>query len=114
MKVLDKPMERAELQSSSEFLLDDEMVKGVVDVEKGLLAVDAEMHSDLEKLLLEQGSKQTALWGINLYLDEDEIEDLLEFDSLINIRPAQQNRDRYVNDPEIRAKIQKVVEKWVK
>ena len=44
-----------------------DMVKGVVDVEQRKIALDAEMHSDLETLLLENGSKQQNLWGFNLY-----------------------------------------------
>ncbi len=43
------------------------MVKAVVDVERELIAVDAELHSDLESLLLEDGSKQKDLCGIKLY-----------------------------------------------
>ena len=88
------------------------MVKAVVDVDRGLLAVDGELHSDLEALLLDDGSKQEALWGINLYPDEDG-EDFVEFDSLINIRPWQGNRGRGVSDPEIQQKIRDVVAQWI-
>ena len=87
-----------------------EMVKGVVDVEKGLLAIDAEMHADLEQYLLANGSDQFDLWGINLYFDGD----LVEFDSMINIRPSQGNRSRDVEDAATRQKILAIVDKWVK
>jgi len=87
----------------------DEMVKGVVDLKQNLLAIDAELHSDLEKLLLENGSAQSDLWGINLYFDGE----LVEFDSMINIRPAENNRSRFVENPEIREKILALVEKWI-
>lgn len=86
------------------------MVKGVVDIERGLLAIDAELHADLEKFLLENGSEQFNLWGINLYFDGD----LVEFDSLINIRPAQGNRSRGVENPKIQQKITEIVSDWVK
>ena len=86
------------------------MVKGVVDVEKGLLAIDAEMHADLEQYLLANGSDQFDLWGINLYFDGD----LVEFDSMINIRPSQGNRSRDVEDAATRQKILAIVDKWVK
>lgn len=89
-----------------------DMVKGVVDIERNLLAIDAELHSDLEALLLDNGSRQENLWGINLYPDE-EGEDFIEFDSLINIRPLQGNRGRGVSDPEIQKKIRDVVNKWI-
>lgn len=90
--------------------MDDEMVKGVVDIERGLLAIDAELHADLEKFLLENGSEQFNLWGINLYFDGD----LVEFDSLINIRPAQGNRSRGVENPKIQQKITEIVSDWIK
>ena len=88
------------------------LVKAVVDVDKGVIAVDAELHSDLEALLLEKGSKQRNLWGINLY-PELEGEEFIEFDSLINMRPSQGNRSRTVESGEIRAKIIEIVAKRV-
>lgn len=92
----------------------DDMIKGVVDVERELLAVNAELHADLEAMLLEDGSKKEDLWGINLYPEMDDIDDFLEFDSLINIRPRQGNRSRGVEDEKTREKIRNVVEKWVR
>ena len=62
------------------------MVKAVVDIELELVAIDAELHSDLEALLLEQGSAQNNLWGINYYPELNN-DDFVEFDSMINIRP---------------------------
>lgn len=81
-----------------------DMVKGVVDIEKNELALDSELHSDLESLLIENGSLQKNLWGINIYPELDD-EDFIEFDSLINIRPTDNNRSRYVEDENIRNKI---------
>ena len=89
-----------------------DMIKGVVDVDQELLALDAELHSDLEGMLLREGAEQKALWGINLY-PEVEDEDFLEFDSLINIRPRQGNRSRDVESEEIREKIRIVVNKYI-
>lgn len=85
------------------------MVKAVVDVEKKVMVLDADLHADQEKMLLEQGSKQRNLWGINLYPDMDGPEGLVEFDSMINVRPGQGNLSRSVQDPEIRAKILKII-----
>jgi hypothetical protein len=89
------------------------MLKAAVDVDKELLAVDAELHSDLEALLLQDGSKQKDIWGINLY-PEMQGEDFVEFDSMINMRPSQNNRSRGVEDEAIRKCIVKIVEKRVK
>ncbi len=88
------------------------MVKAVVDVDREWLAVDAELHSDLEALLLEHGSVQQHLWGINLY-PELEGRAFIEFDSMINMRPSQGNRSREVESAALCAKIVSVVEKWI-
>jgi len=88
------------------------LVKAVVDIEKGIMAVDGELHADEQALLLENGSKQGDIWGINIYPDNSG-EDFIEFDSVINIRPFQQNRSRGVDNPEIRKKILQVVNKLV-
>lgn len=90
-----------------------DMVKGVVDIDRELVAIDGELHSDLETLLLENGSKQNSLWGINLYPDIGG-DEFVEFDSLINIRPAKGNAGRGVESEEIRKKILAVVDKWVR
>ena len=85
-----------------------DMVKGVVDISGRKIALDAEMHADLETLLLQEGSKQGDLWGFNLY-PEMEGEDFLEFDSLINIRPNQGNRSRGVENPATQEKIKNII-----
>ena len=87
-----------------------DMVKAVVDVDRELIAVDAELHADLEALLLGDGSQQRSLWGINLY-PEMQGDGSIEFDSLINIRPSQGNRSRGVEQESIRKNIAAVVEK---
>lgn len=89
------------------------MVKAVVDVEREIIAVDAELHSDLEALLLEDGSGQKNIWGINLY-PEIEGDDFIEFDSMINMRPSQGNMSRGVDSEQIRKKIIQVVNNKVR
>lgn len=89
-----------------------DLVKTVVDIEKNIMAIGGEMHFDEEQLLLEQGSNQENLWGINLYPDLTG-EDFVEFDSMINIRPRQNNRSRNVEDQELRKKIITIVQKLV-
>ena len=88
-----------------------EMIKAVVDIEKETMAVGGDLHADEEALLLDNGSKQADLWGINIYFEG---EDIIEFDSMINIRPSQGNRSRNVEDPEIQEKIKEIVNKLVK
>lgn len=89
-----------------------QLVKAVVDIEKEIMVVDAELHADQEALLLEEGSEQSNLWGINLY-PQEEGERFIEFDSMINLRPSQGNRSRGVEDPEIRRSIISLVNKLV-
>ena len=50
-------------------------MKAVVDVKQEIIVIDAELHADEEELLLDQGSRQEDLWGINLYphLPEDDL-----------------------------------------
>lgn len=89
-----------------------DMVKAVVDIKKGIMAVGAGMHADEEAELLMKGSEQSNLWGINLYPDRTD-DSWLEFDSMINIRPGQGNRSRGVEDPEIQQQIRAVVQKLI-
>lgn len=87
-----------------------DMVKAVVDVERGIMAAGGELHADEEQMLLEQGSNQQNLWGINLYTDLPD-EEWIEFDSMINLRPSQGNRSRGVENPEIRTRIEEIVKR---
>lgn len=91
-----------------------DLVKAVVDVELGVMAADGEMHADEEALLLGEGSRLGDLWGINLYPARRGSPDFIEFDSIINIRPSQNNRSRSVDDPEVRRRIEDVVGRLVK
>jgi hypothetical protein len=84
------------------------MVKAVVDVERRVLAYGAELHSDDEAALLDDGSKQDDLWGINLY--PSQAGDWIEFDSMINVRPAHGNRTRGVENATLRATIHRIVD----
>jgi hypothetical protein len=98
----------AELREMSKKMFDP-MVKAVVDVRLGVMSVDADLHSDLEGFMLDRGSVQADLWGINLWPENYGNDAFVEFDSLINIRPYQGNRTRGVESPEICEKIRAVV-----
>ena len=111
--LIDNPISVEELKHmATEFFGD--MVKAVVDIDRGKLAINSELHSDLERLLLEDGSEQEFLWGINLYPEYIGTDDFIEFDSLINIRPWQNNRSRYVEDEHIREQITGIVIRYFK
>ncbi len=107
MEMIKEKMPASELRKMAQNMFGD-LVKAVVDVEKKILVVDAELHADQEAFLLENGSKPQNLWGINLYPDKKGI-NFIEFDSMINLRPSQNNRSRGVDDPEIQERIIKIV-----
>jgi len=98
----------SELQVMSK-KMSEPLVKGVVDINNRLLVVDAEMHVDQEQFLLERGSKQSDLWGINLWPWKYDTDGFVEFDSMINIRPWQNNRSRSVDDHAVRETITAIV-----
>lgn len=105
-------MTRAELKKVAIERFGD-LVKAVVDIEQGIMAIGGELHADEEAVLLEQGSIQNNLWGINLYPDIMG-ENWIEFDSMINIRPSCNNRSRSVEDKDICARIIEIVNTLIK
>lgn len=111
MEILDQPRKKSDL-TKAQYVFDGPMIKAVVDVKRQLIGIDAELHADLEKALLENGSSQDELWGINLY-PEDDPEDFVEFDSMINIRPRSGNRTRTVESPELQQRILTIVHQWI-
>jgi hypothetical protein len=107
MQLVTSPIALADLKAMADAGL-GVLVKAVVDVERAIIVVDADMHADQEAFLLVQGSSQENLWGINLYPDMP-ADEWVEFDSMINLRPSQGNRTRGVDSAEIRAKILAIV-----
>ena len=82
----------------------EDMVKYVVDVERGVVGLGGEMHADAEHLLLEDGSRQADLWGANYYPGRGR-EGCVEYTALINIRPAAANRAMEIQDPTLRQRV---------
>jgi hypothetical protein len=82
----------------------EDMVKYVVDVERGVVAVGGEMHADAEQLLLEDGSRQGDLWGANYYPGRGR-DGCIEYTALINIRPAAGNRSMEIQAPAVRERV---------
>lgn len=111
MKIVQDNVSLKELKKLAKKRFGD-MVKAVVDVEREIMAIDGELHADEEALLLEKESQQNNLWGINLYPDIKG-DDWIEFDSMINLRPSQNNLSRSVEDKKLKIEIVKVVNKLV-
>lgn len=89
------------------------LVKAVVDIEKGIMAIGGELHADEEAVLSENGSVRESTWGINIYPDKS-TDEWIEFDSMVNIKPQHGNRSRGVENPVVQEKIKSVVNKLVK
>ncbi|OGB75142.1 hypothetical protein A2810_00640 [candidate division Kazan bacterium RIFCSPHIGHO2_01_FULL_49_10] len=111
MVLVDGPITRERLREIASLRFGD-LVKAVVDIEKGVMAIGGELHSDEEAFLLERGSTQKDIWGINIYPDRMG-DEMVEFDSVINVRPSQNNRSRSVEDADLRVKILEIVNKLV-
>lgn len=112
MKLVDTTISKDELKKMSESFSAG-LVKAVVDIKKEIMVVDGSMHADEEKELLDRGSHQDDLWGINLYPALSD-EDFIEFDSMINVRPRLNNFSRGIEDENLRKKIISIVSKLVK
>ena len=113
MKLADRnnPVTLGELREMAAGMFGD-LVKAVVDLKREVMALDAELHADEEAFLIEHGSIQEDLWGINLY-PALEGEDFVEFDSLINLRPSQGNWSRSVEHSPTRERILGIVAQLV-
>ena len=112
MKIIKDKISKEELKKIAQSMFGN-LVKAVVDIEKKIMVVGGELHADEEALLIENGSKQINLWGINIYPDIED-DDWIEFDSMINLKPSQENRSRGVENPETRKKIIEIVNNLIK
>jgi hypothetical protein len=112
IRIIKEPITFEELKKIAEERYGD-MVKAVVDVEREIMVLGGDLHSDEEAFLLENGSLQENLWGINLWIEKP-FEEMIEFDSIINIRPKQGNRSRFIEDENIRSKIKEIIKKLIK
>lgn len=111
MKIIKDKISINELEKLAEDMFGN-FVKAVVDIENKIMAAGGEFHADEEALLIENGSKQNNLWGINIY-PEIKNENWVEFDSMINLRPSQGNRTRGVENKEIQKIIIEIVNNLV-
>lgn len=108
----DQPIGLTDLKQMSEKMYGN-LVKAVVDIEKQVMLVDAELHADQEQQLLDDGAEQRNLWGINFHPAKFGTNGFIEFDSMINLRPSQKNMSRSVDDPVLQQKIRDLVSQMV-
>lgn len=86
---------------------DPVFIKVVIDIKREVISAGCELHSDCAEELVVDGSKYTDLWGANIYPTDKKI----DFISLINIRPADNNRSMDIKNPDIRKKIEDIIKK---
>lgn len=111
MKIIKDSISKNELRKIAENQFGD-LVKAVVDIEKKIMAVGGDLHADEEELLLREESRQENLWGVNLHIDNP-AEEFIEFDSMINVRPSQNNRSRNVESLDTQRKIRDIISKLI-
>ena len=111
IKIIKDAISKDELKKIAEIRFGD-MVKAVVDIKKEIIAIGGDLHADEERILLEEGSEQENLWGVNLRMDKSE-EEFVEFDSMINVRPSQNNKSRGVESMKIQRKIRGIIGKLI-
>lgn len=108
IRIVREPVSVAELKSLAAGGFGD-LVKAVVDAKRGVMALGGQLHADGESLLLDDGSSQDDLWGLNIYPSLPRGE-RVEFDSVINIRPSRGHRSRGVDDEALRQRLLELVE----
>jgi hypothetical protein len=105
--ILRQPASEKEIQEMMEEL--ETYIKLAVDVERGIVAGGGEYHADCEEILLEEGSRQEDIWGVDWYPESRRV----EFVALLNIRPRLGNRGMEIEDPKLRTKIETIVRQWL-
>src|SRR3989339_1085986 len=83
----------------------DIYIKTVIDIKKKICSAGCDRHFESEKILLDDGSKQSNIWGGGIDLDTKTI----DFNSFINIRPMDKNTSNEIQDPKIREELEKLM-----
>lgn len=111
IKIINKKISEKELREIAKDFYNI-MVKGVVDIKREILAVGGEYHMDANNILIENSSQQQDVWGFNWYFDKKG-DERIEYVSLINIRPAQNNKTMEVQDSGLRDKMKVIILKYL-
>lgn len=81
-------------------------IKIAVDIERGILAGGGQQHAECEAELLKDGSRQKDIWGA----DWIPFTQKMAYESIINIRPSQNNRSMLIQDPAIRERVTQITQ----
>ena len=111
IRIIKQKISPEELKSMAKANYGD-MVKGVVDIQKKVLALGGELHADAEGVLLKNGSRQEDLWGFNIFPDREK-EKRIEYTSLINIRPSHENFKIEIQSLDLRSRVKSVIDFFI-
>ncbi|PJA07163.1 MAG: hypothetical protein COX70_08125 [Flavobacteriales bacterium CG_4_10_14_0_2_um_filter_32_8] len=102
------PFSKEEIEKLKEQF--DVYIKTVIDIEKKVCSAGCDRHFDSEKILLEQGSSQSDIWGGGVDLETK----IIDFNSFINIRPSDKNTSNEIQDAKVRKKIEELTKYFLK
>lgn len=111
IEIITEPITRTEAGEIAKEIYGN-MVKGVADIKRGIIALGGKWHMDANAKLTEYGSEQQSVWGFNLYT-EKEGKERIEYIALVNIRPTLGNRDMYIEDAVIREKMRSIIDRLI-
>mgnify|MGYP001558300807 CR=1 FL=1 len=109
--ILDRKINIEEVKKKADFWYGT-MIKGTVDLELGRVALGGDYHIESSEILTGSGSKFEDVWGFNIRFEENK-NGVLEFDSMVNIKPNFGNRSRSINNLEIIEKATEVIKKFI-
>ena len=102
--IIQQPATDEQLKQMAD-IFDGVLIKLAVDVRRNILAGGGALHADCEQILLDHGSQQADIWGGDWYPDLKKV----GFESLINIRPRQQNYSFEIQDPILRQQMELII-----
>ncbi len=111
IKILTEKMKMEEVRAFAEHWYGT-MIKGTVDVAERKVALGGDYHIESAELLIQQGSKSGDVWGFNIRFEEDE-NGVLEFYSMVNIKPTHGNKSRSILDENITKSAEEVIRSWI-
>ena len=109
--ILDRKISIEETKKMADFWYGT-MIKGAVDIEGGRIALGGDYHTEDSELLTSSGSKFENVWGFNIRFEENP-DGVLEFDSMVNIKPNFGNRSRSINNEEVVKKAREIIYKFI-
>lgn len=96
------PYTKSEIDSLSEQF--ETYIKTVIDLDKKICIAGMDRHYEGEQILLNDGSKQSNIWGGGIDLETK----IIDYNSFINIRPNDNNPSNDILNPELRSKYEEL------